>query len=49
MAFNSTLVALLISILLMFLVHQLQLLQERLSFETENYLDEHLIRHLQVS
>jgi biopolymer transport protein ExbB/TolQ len=48
-AFNSTLVALLISILLMFLVHQLQLLQERLSFETENYLDEHLIRHLQVN
>lgn len=45
-AFNSTLIALLISILLMFLVHQLQLLQERLAFETEAYLDEHLIRHL---
>jgi biopolymer transport protein ExbB/TolQ len=48
-AFNSTLIALLISILLMFLVHQLQLLQERLSFEAESYLDEHLIRHLQVN
>jgi biopolymer transport protein ExbB/TolQ len=47
-AFNSTLIALLISILLMFLVHQLQLLQERLAFETESYLDEHLIRHLQA-
>lgn len=47
-AFNSTLIALLISILLMFLVHQLQLLQERLAFDTENYLDENLIRHLQA-
>lgn len=47
-AFNSTLVALLISILLMFLVYQLQLLQERLVFETDTYLDEHLIRHLQA-
>ncbi len=48
-AFNSTLIALLLSILLMFLVHQLQLLQERLAFETEDYLDEHLIRHLQAN
>jgi biopolymer transport protein ExbB/TolQ len=47
-AFNSTLIALLISILLMFLVHQLQLIQERLAFETQGYLDEHLIRHLQA-
>jgi biopolymer transport protein ExbB/TolQ len=47
-AFNSTLVALLISILLMFLVHQLQLVQERLVFDTQGYLDEHLIRHLQA-
>lgn len=45
-AFNSTFIALLISIFLMFLVYQLQLVQERLVFETENYLDEHLIRHL---
>ncbi|MGI9308581.1 MAG: MotA/TolQ/ExbB proton channel family protein [Gammaproteobacteria bacterium] len=45
-AFNSTFIALLISIFLMFLVHQLQLLQERLVFETESYCDDHLIRHL---
>jgi biopolymer transport protein ExbB/TolQ len=47
-AFNSTLIALLISILLMFLVHQLQLVQERLAFDTQGYLDEYLIRHLQA-
>jgi biopolymer transport protein ExbB/TolQ len=46
-AFNSTLIALLISIVLMFIVHQLQLTQERLVFDTENYVDEHLIRHMQ--
>jgi len=46
-AFNSTFIALLISIVLMFLVHQLQLNQERLVFDAENYVDEHLIRHLQ--
>ena len=46
-AFNSTFIALLISIVLMFLVHQLQLMQERVVFDTENYVDEHLIRHLQ--
>jgi biopolymer transport protein ExbB/TolQ len=48
-AFNSTFIALLISIFLMFLVHQLQLLQERLAFEAENYVDQHLIRHMRVS
>ena len=48
-AFNSTFIALLISIVLMFLVHQLQLLQERLVFEAETYLDQNLIRHLQAS
>ena len=47
-AFNSTLVALLISIVLMFLLHQLQLAQERLVLDTETYLDQHLIRHMQV-
>ena len=45
-AFNSTLIALLISIVLMFLVHQLQLMQERLVFDVENYTDDKLIRHL---
>jgi len=48
-AFNSTFIALLISILLMFLLHQLQLHQERLVLDTETYVDEHLIQHLQVS
>ena len=48
-AFNSTFIALLISIVLMFLVHQLQLLQERLVFEAETYLDQNLIRHMQAS
>ena len=45
-AFNSTFIALLISIFLMFLVHQLQLLQERLVFDSENYTNDKLIRHL---
>ena len=48
-AFNSTFIALLISIFLMFLLHQLQLHQERLVLETENYLDRNLVRHLQVT
>jgi biopolymer transport protein ExbB/TolQ len=47
-AFNSTFIALVISIVLMFLVHQLQLLQERLVFETETYCDQNLIRHMQA-
>ena len=46
-AFNSTFIALLISIVLMFLLHQLQLRQERLVLDTETYVDSHLIRHLQ--
>ncbi len=45
-AFNSTFIALLISIFLMFLVHQLQLLQERLVYDSEHYCDEKLIRHM---
>ena len=40
--------ALLISIVLMFLLHQLQLQQERLVLDTETYLDRNLIQHLQV-
>ena len=47
-AFNSTLIALLISILLMFLIHQLQLVQERYVLDTEAYCEENLTRHLQV-
>lgn len=47
-AFNSTFIALLISIVLMFLLHQLQLRQERLVLDSESYVDSHLIRHLQA-
>ena len=47
-AFNSTLIALCISIVLMFIVHQLQLLQERFILDTQNYCNNNLIRHLQV-
>lgn len=46
-AFNSTLIALVISIVVMFLVHQLQLLQERLVFDSQTYVDHNLIRHMQ--
>ena len=45
-AFNSTLIALMLSIFLMFALHQLQLHQERLVFDTESYCDRHLISHL---
>jgi biopolymer transport protein ExbB/TolQ len=45
-AFNSTLIALLISIVLMFMLHQLQLLQERYVLDTGAYCEEKLTRHL---
>jgi len=47
-AFNSTFVALVVSIILMFLLHQLQLLQDRLVLDCQNYCDENLIIYLQV-
>lgn len=47
-AFNSTFVALLISIVIMFLLHQLQLSQERIVLDTESYADNRLIQHLQT-
>jgi len=47
-AFNSTFIALLISIFLMFLVHQVQLLQERLVFDGEIYSNDKLIRHMKA-
>lgn len=47
-AFNSTFVALVISIVIMFMVHQLQLLQERLVLDSQQYCDTHLMRHLRV-
>ena len=45
-AFNSTLVALLISIVLMFLIHQLQLFQERYVLDVQDACEDRLIRHL---
>ena len=47
-AFNSTFIALIISIFIMFLMHQLQLMQERLVLDAQNYANTNLIRHLQV-
>jgi biopolymer transport protein ExbB/TolQ len=47
-AFNSTLIALLLSILLMFLLHQLQRVQEQLVLDTETWLDQRLIRNMQA-
>ena len=47
-AFNSTFVALVISIFVMFLMHQLQLIQERLVLDTQYYCDDNVIRHMQV-
>jgi len=47
-AFNSTFIALVISIVLMFFIHQLQLMQERLVLDSERYLDHWLIRRLQT-
>ena len=48
-AFNSTLVALLLSLFLMFLLHHLQTDQERLVRDAESYLDERLIRSLEAA
>ena len=45
-AFNSTFVALVLSIVIMFALHQLQLSQERLVLSTQRYVDKSLIRHL---
>jgi len=45
-AFNSTLVALLISIFLMFLFHQLQRLQDSQIVDTQDYCDKYLLRRI---
>ena len=47
-AFNSTFSALVISIVLMFFIHQLQLMQERLVLDSERYVDRWLVRRLQT-
>jgi biopolymer transport protein ExbB/TolQ len=48
-AFNSTLIALLLSLVLMFLLHHLQGEQERLVRDAESYLDERLIQCLRAA
>lgn len=48
-AFNSTFVALVISIFLMFLMHQLQLQQERLVLAAQSYCDLRLLGHFKVT
>jgi biopolymer transport protein ExbB/TolQ len=45
-AFNSTLVALTLSIALMYVLHEIQLSQERLTLDIENYAEEELISRL---
>jgi biopolymer transport protein ExbB/TolQ len=47
-AFNSTFVALSLTIVLMFFLHQLQQLQESFVHNTDHWIDQHLIRHMQV-
>ncbi len=47
-AFNSTFIALITSIVLMFLLYQLSLVQDRLVMDSQTYCDDHLIRYLQV-
>jgi biopolymer transport protein ExbB/TolQ len=47
-SFNSTLVALSLSIIVMFLLHQVQLRQERAVLDTEEYLDQHVVRQMMV-
>jgi len=45
-AFNSTFIALVISIVLMFIIHQIQLMQERLVLDSYRYCDKWLIGRL---
>jgi biopolymer transport protein ExbB/TolQ len=47
-AFNSTFIALLISMVVMFFMHQLQLMQERLVLDTQAYSEQRLLRFLRA-
>jgi biopolymer transport protein ExbB/TolQ len=47
-AFNATFIALLLTIVLMFFLHTLQQSQEKLVHDTDHWIDQHLIRHMQV-
>jgi biopolymer transport protein ExbB/TolQ len=48
-AFNSTFVALLISMVVMFFMHQLQLQQERLVLDSHHYCENKLLRFLKAN
>jgi biopolymer transport protein ExbB/TolQ len=45
-AFNSTFIALVISIVLMFIIHQIQLMQDRLVLDSKSYCSKWLVRRL---
>lgn len=47
-AFNSTFIALLISMVVMFFMHQLQLSQERLVLDSQSYCENNLLRFLKA-
>ena len=47
-AFNATFVALLLTLILMFFLHQLQQSQEQFVHDTDHWIDQHLVRHMQV-
>ncbi|MEC9247910.1 MAG: MotA/TolQ/ExbB proton channel family protein [Pseudomonadota bacterium] len=47
-AFNSTFIALVISLFVMFLMHQLQLMQERFVLDTQDYCEKNLLRRLEA-
>ncbi len=47
-AFNSTFVALIISLFVMFLMHQLQRSQEKFVLDTQRYCEVHLMPHLAI-
>jgi len=48
LAFNSTLVALLLSMVLMFVLHLLQGRQDKLILDLQNYCDEHVVGQMKV-
>lgn len=48
-SFNSTLVALTLSIVLVYVLHEIQLSQERLVLDAEHYADEQLIARMQAA
>ena len=47
-AFNATFVALSLTIVLMLFLHQMQQMQEGFVHNTDHWIDQHLIRHMQV-